>query len=517
MGKDDLQDARTQGEDAHRNSGAGEARALAKVPVLIQARYTTLLEGLYFSFDQQKSKQDTGARELRQEGIGYVIEPSSSLGRPSVLAYKILQAVFLAITLKGRPYRGTVELSQPQLARMVGRKNLGGNDSRQLAAAIRQLQETRVERFLYAEKTGERLPVSSQRFEFVLARNPIAEGLSTSPRSKSIVLTLHPIIMEDMQKHYVIFNMTRLRELEPLASAIYKRLFYHLSNLYKNQLNDGELCFKKQYRDICTEWLGGLTQEEYKSRIQKQLGQCFKDLQSSGLVRSVMIERAADGIGFTLTFKPGPGFFEDYEQFYVKAKAKRPRQVQKTAERVSPAAELKAVRTFFKLSLGASEEALDEMSFNRNDIAQAQRMIKQFGEDAVHDLIKFALAEAPRNFKIQTLGGVMCFQPAWQAQRAARLAAQEADANQRRKAQLEAEHHRLMCEAISKYRERCTIEEREELWRLAAEKIEGKYAPSNPMRKRMLAAHEHILILARCDIPSLEVWLQSRGYPPSTP
>ena len=46
-------------------------------------------------------------------------------------------------------------------------------------------------------------------------------------------------------------------QLEPIGMALYKRLFYHFSNLYHPRRSRDDLRFEKDYEDICNEWLGG--------------------------------------------------------------------------------------------------------------------------------------------------------------------------------------------------------------------------------------------------------------------
>ncbi|WP_214646887.1 hypothetical protein, partial [Mycobacterium tuberculosis] len=63
-----------------------------------------------------------------------------------------------------------------------------------------------------------------------------------------------------------------MRTLDTIAIALYKRLFFHLSNTYRPSTARSTFKFEKDYEVICREWLGGLKPEKYKSRIEKQLG-----------------------------------------------------------------------------------------------------------------------------------------------------------------------------------------------------------------------------------------------------
>ena len=82
-----------------------------------------------------------------------------------MLAYKVLQAIFRKVTLEGKPYPDTVSFSYRELGRMIGRDVFGGRDAQQLYEAIRQLEDTKIEFFLYEifAKVGERDEVQGVR------------------------------------------------------------------------------------------------------------------------------------------------------------------------------------------------------------------------------------------------------------------------------------------------------------------------------------------------------------------
>src|SRR3712207_8147524 len=49
------------------------------------------------------------------------IEIHPTYGQPSILAYKIVQAIFLKMTEIGEPYPNVIAFTQRELARLVGR------------------------------------------------------------------------------------------------------------------------------------------------------------------------------------------------------------------------------------------------------------------------------------------------------------------------------------------------------------------------------------------------------------
>ena len=109
-----------------------------------------------------------------------------------------------------------------------------------------------------------------------------------------------------------------MMRLGTIGQALYMRLFFHLANLYDGA-NRQRLVFQKRYDDICTEWLGGLTILTHKSKIVgEQLGHHLDQLVQAGFLASYVIERAKTQgrEGFTILFRPGAMFFDDYDRFY---------------------------------------------------------------------------------------------------------------------------------------------------------------------------------------------------------
>ena len=118
--------------------------------------------------------------------------------------------------------------------------------------------------------------------------------------------------------------MLACSSLDTIGLVLYKRIFFHFSNLMHESKRKGSLRFTKDYEAICKEWLGGLKPEKYKSRIfSNQLGRHLDALKATGLVTRTTIETNKAGTGFNVTFYPGPGFFEDYQAYYLDKKPVR--------------------------------------------------------------------------------------------------------------------------------------------------------------------------------------------------
>ena len=70
---------------------------------------------------------------------------------------------------------------------------------------------------------------------------------------------LHPKIVESInRRHVATFNLNRLSSLDTIGLVLYKRIFFHFSNLMHESKRKGSLRFTKDYEAICKEWLGGL-------------------------------------------------------------------------------------------------------------------------------------------------------------------------------------------------------------------------------------------------------------------
>ena len=482
----------------------------AKPDPLLEELHVVRLEGRYFCFDKHEAKKRKGVHTYRDGQRGLIIEVAPRYGHPSILAYKVLQAVFRKVTLEGKPYPDTVAFSFRELARLVGRDIFGGRDSKQLYEAIRQLEDTKIELVLYNKDGKEH---RSYRFSLVIASGFIAEGEATNPsRLKAAAITLHPVIMDRMrQEHFAVFNWERLSALEPVTAALYKRLYLHFSNLYETEYDRKGLKFEKDYADLCDEWLGGLKQEAYKSRIEQQLGHHFEALQKAGLLRSVAIERMADGKGFKLAFRPGAGFFTDYQTFYLGSRS-RVLQFQQSADAANIKDPMELTAYFYRHL--HKTETLEKPIFAAKDIEYAKRLLEQFGDADARDLMDFAIERAPETrFNMKTIRAVEVYLPQWQAERerrTQRIEAQKVEAEGRRAEQLEQEFDDYCNALVHNYLEQCPPSERDEIHQLAVDAIKDEYSPTAMLYKVSLHIAERRLVKERCTIPSFETWLSNR-------
>jgi hypothetical protein len=362
------------------------------------------LEGRLFCFDPKeagrRSETTYSFEETLQQPV--IIRPDAEFGYPSPLAYKILQAISKKLTEEGFPVPESVSFSQRELGRLIGRTSFGGADSKELYRAIMQLHTTRVQCSFYDKKTGNWATVS-----FYVLYEALFSGKKSS--ITTCMVNVHPRIVESLNsKHYACINWQRLMTLEPIGMALYKRLFYHFSNIYTPRRSRDELRFEKDYEAICHEWLGGLKPEKYRSKIlQTQLGRHIEGLKQTGLIRRFEIAKKADGQSLKLVFWPGKGFFEDYDEFYIRQAHPQLRFKQTTSLREIQQP-LSLVAHFHKLV------GHEHRTFEDKETAYAAELLEYHSIEEARDLVEYAVLAAKKtNFSMQFFQAIRSYVPRW--------------------------------------------------------------------------------------------------------
>ena len=365
------------------------------------------LEGRLFCFDPKEARRRSGELVFDNETgeRRVVIDVHPSYGQPSVLAYRILQAIFKKITDEGFPISDTVSFSQRELARLTGQTSFGGRQSQQMIRALRQLHRTGISASLLSKETKQWV-----RLDFVVIPKMMTSGRG-SELHECVVQVEGKIIESLNQRHWACFNWGRLQTLEPIGMAIYKRLYRHFSNLYDPKKAVVELKFEKDYEDILAEWLGGLRPEPYASQIKRQLAPHLNAILNTRLIRRWDVVKKADGSGYKLTFWPGKGFFEDYGWFYNSQWQPRLRFVQAADHRnIQQPHELVAR---FHTKLGHAVEM-----FDAKEVQYASTLLDRFPYDAVADLVDYSIAEAAKTlFEMRFLTAIKQYVPGWERER----------------------------------------------------------------------------------------------------
>jgi hypothetical protein len=386
------------------------------------------LEGHLFCFDPKEAARREGTRTVNQVerftdivNRPVVVSIDAQYGQPSVLAYKVLQAVFRKITEEGWPIPDTASFSQRELLQLVGRSSWGGNSGRQLYRAVMQLHRTSIRCSWFDKESG----------EWTIAHfNPIAAALFSGKKEniKESVITINQVITKSLNsRHWACFNWTRMQDLEPISAALYKRLSFHFSNLLSNLPKPererllyapgtgAPLVFTKSYEDICREWLGGLQPLRYRSDIMRdQLGRHFEALKRTKVVQSIEIAEMAGG-GWKIVFRAGRAFFADYDVFYVK-KWQPQLRLRQTSDRRQIEQPLALVAYFHQ------KQGSDQNSFLTKETAYASSLLDRYSFEELRDLIDFSYAQAQKTkFAMQTFNAIKQYVDQWQGE-AARVA-----------------------------------------------------------------------------------------------
>jgi hypothetical protein len=256
------------------------------------------LEGYYFCLDPKEAAKRRGKRAFEEtlkmgadaiEKRPVVISINPDYGQPSVVAYKILQAIIKKLSDYGLPASQTVYFSQRELARMVGRKSFGGRCQKHFLHAFMQLRDTKILCWFYEKETD----------TWTAADFQILDGALFSGKANRITqcyVRINDFIVSSLNSRYTTcLNYARMQALEPIGTALYKHLFYHFSNIYSAKKRK-DFFYNKDYADICTAWLGGLKVLRFRSKIVKeQLGRHLDDLKRIKLIKNYTLEQNAKG------------------------------------------------------------------------------------------------------------------------------------------------------------------------------------------------------------------------------
>jgi hypothetical protein len=365
------------------------------------------IEGTLFCFDPKEAKRRRGIISNMLKNADGAERPVSvhihpDFGQPSVLAYKIVQAIFLKMTEAGEPYPDTIAFTQRELARLVG-KVWSGKTSAELYHAMMQLQNTRIMCSIHNKETKEHLELN---FYFL----PTTLFSRKNNSISECVVKIHEAIVTSLNRNHAIWlNYDRLRTLDTIGMVFYKRLFFHFSNTYHVNTPRSTFKLEKDYEDICREWLGGLKPEKYKSRIEKQLGKHLESVKATSLISRYEIATRARGTGFKIVFYPGDGFYQDYTNFYLKQPKRTAGLPERTASNPQP---LQLVAYFHEL-MGHSHK-----DFTDKERTQAAELIKRYGYEKGRSFIEFVVIEAAKSsYKMKFFGAALDYQASWDAYR----------------------------------------------------------------------------------------------------
>ncbi len=464
------------------------------------------LEGRYFCFNGREAAKRIHASLSFEDGKGGNITiETGRRGQPSVLAYRLLQAIFRQITVCGRPYPASVAFTRRELGRLVGRKSFGGRDAQEILHALYQLQDTHI---TLGGQTG-KAQVFENRFNLLVQVCSIWEKDEHALRRQglldAIAIELHPAVARNIaQGQIAIFNWPMLEILEPLQAALYKRLYLHFSNLYDmNGQKPHALAFEKAYTAICSEWLGGLQCYRYPSDIEKQLRPHLAPLIEKGFILNYTIEPLAKGEGFKLKFAPGKGFFADFEAFYrlkFSKQAESPLLVQGMAEPIA------LVQAFYKTTKGGD---LPETSLAKGDITYAEELIGALGASEAKAFVTHSIERArASHYNMMSFRGLKVYLPDWQAAQKRRDQQNALDAAQHRKSasiHLQRAYDEQLAAHIETQLAGCSEAEREQMHAQAEAHILATYGKGRSFAQMVKNQIERA-VLDQSPFPDFETW-----------
>jgi hypothetical protein len=472
------------------------------------------LEGFYFCLDPKEAARRTDLKyefleiikrpktEIAKRPV--IIVPNPRYGYPSVLAFKVLQAIMQKLSWFSYPVPDTVYFSQRELARLAGRHSFGGANQLEFYNAIRQLRTTEAAYWFFDKVTGEWTNKNIQ-----ILNTDIWSGRENQITRCSV--QLHPSIVESLNnRHAMCLNYARMEQLAPVGIALFKRIFFHMSNLYSLKRSKN-FTYTKSYASVCTTWLGGLKVLRYKSKIeQEQLGKHLEALTQTTLIKDWTIERNTKGDGFNVVVTPGEGFFEDYNNFYLKH-LEIDREYHKAEVRKRDEQPLRLVEKFYQNLYHQGD--LSGMVILDKEIEFAHTLLETYTPEEVSDLILYSLAAASRKkVEIRSFGGVKMFLNEWLVEKATktkRVAKQQQWQAQMNEQKLRDQYQSWWRNEVDRLRQAASPDEIAELEKQASAKLLEDN--QNPIGfDFMVRRYTDVLLADRYNIANFEEWLEAR-------
>lgn len=401
---------------------------------------STLLRiaGALFCHDQKAASKHTEEIHLSRGSAErhIVIRPDPKLGQPGPLAHKVFVALLKKHSDYGKPIRNEISFTRREIGRLIGRKEWGGRDSEQLARALHEIHYTFI-RTHFKKPNGRYQEHSFNIFPEILIER---REFSSDPIEACTITLAEPIVRSLQEEHFTCLNFALMQELGTIGQALYMRTFFHFANLYDGQ-SRSRLGFQKRYDDICTEWLGGVAVVKQQSKIVERLGSHLDQLVAHGFLAGYRITKAKtnDQTGFIISFRPGDGFFRDYDRFY-RTRLQGELQWDYSSDQRQIAEPMRVAYQFIEKRTG--QKVASQAYVSSKDVETAKKLLTELAYEDIPGFLDYAFAEARRtNFEMQTLGGVRQYLAGYQSAKAARTNAriQEARASQARQAEAEQE------------------------------------------------------------------------------
>ncbi len=357
--------------------------------------------GAMFCHDPKRAHGRTGTIELnrgvKEKNIS--IRLDSEFGQPGPFAHKVAISILKKHSDYGLPARREISFSERELMRLVGRTSWGGRDSDELALSLKQIRYTHI---LAHFKSGDRFVEHDFNIfnEVLIERRIDRRG----PIVACTVALANPIITALQDNHFTCLNHVLLNSLGTIGQALYMHLFYNFAIMYDGH-HKQRLTFRKQYSDICAEWLGGLTVHLQKSIVEhNQLGSHLRQLVGVGFLASYAIKKAETREGLVITFRPGQQFFTDYDRFY-RSRHQGGIQFKFHDDQQAVAEPLRVAYLFIEKRTGRAIRDIPYVS--SKEVETARHLLAQVPFEEVPKFFDYALTQAKKTrFDVQTLGGL---------------------------------------------------------------------------------------------------------------
>ncbi|MGH9876607.1 MAG: hypothetical protein ACRD5H_03140, partial [Nitrososphaerales archaeon] len=490
-----------------KQSKSSNEKALANPEALYQELNLLKVEGVTFSFDPKASglagkpyevMEYVNDPENKIRECPIVIEPHPKYGRPSPLAYKLLNVIFKKLSEYGLAVPNSVPFTFRELAKRLGFASFGGRDAKDVFRALKQIQTTFITAWAYNKTTQKWASVSFNIFTSVVAsgtRGTFYEGY----------VGIAPLIIHNLERNYHrTINYSRLILLDPIQIALYKQIYNVFCTRFSHRQH---ATFEKNYDNICAEWLGGLRAYKHKSQILYKIGPHLDALKQTNLLRSYRVERN-NSRGWKLIFNPGQGFYQDYENFYKAAKQQTLRfEYSKEVHEIQRPLDLVA---YFYEQLYGNQESNSYPVLSPKETEFAKDILQRLEFEEAKQFVDFALAEAAgTGFDIKTFGGVRSYLPAWPKQKKKFESKQKREKKEKEQG-LKDRYEDFRRATLSKFREQIAPEELSSIEREVEGQLENE-GVEKIARGPLKRVRVNTILTERFKPPSFEEWKKSLG------
>jgi hypothetical protein len=489
--------------------------SLTKQPEALYQELNLLrVEGYTFSFDPKNTGKDGVVLEFNEyvdnpeENIKkkpVTIAPNPLYGRPSPLAYKLLNVIFKKLSEYGVAIPNSVPFTFRELNKRMGRPSFGGKDAKEIYNALKQIQTTNITFWVF-NKSQDKAKVADKwmTYSFYIFPNVIASG-SVGKLEEGFV-TIDPLIVKNLEHNYhrtLNYSRMNIFESNPIAIALYKQIY----NVFATRKSHRQSpTFEKNYDKICSEWLGGLKVWKYKSEIIRKIGPHMDHLKSVRLLRSYKIEKNSTG-GWKFIFTPGSGFQKDYDNFYMK-KLQTEIQYEYLNDLQDIQEPLELV-SYFYTQLYAGTDTDNVSIFSPKDTDFAKQILEDILISEAKDFVDYSLAEAvTTGFDIKTFCGIRQYLPGWpQAKEKIKKQQKKEIAKQKKEhlAQLENEYQIFRDNEIKRARKSLSFDELSSIENDVKKKIQEENNTTIGI-SMMVRVHTNKVISERFNIPSFDQW-----------